>query len=88
MELAFGQAVRPVMLQTALRGNKLYAAVSGERTSISPIRWWGEGVNLAHTGWDERFVVWCESPVEKYDALRQLKPGTPLGEVLDKLRRE
>ena len=87
VELAFGQAVRPVMLQTAVIGNKLYAAVSGEYNSVSPIKCWGEGVNLRHIGWDSRFVVPCDSPLEKYDALRQLKPGTSLGEVLDNLKR-
>ncbi len=87
IELAFGQAVRPVMLQAVMRGNRLYAAVSGEYNSVAPIKCWGEGVALRHTGWDNRFVVHCNSPAEKYDALRGLKPGTPLGEVLDNLRR-
>jgi hypothetical protein len=87
LELAFGQAVRPVMLQTVLREDKLYVGISGEYNSVAPIKCWGEGVNLRHTGWDHRFVVNCNSPAEKYDALRGLKPGTSLGEVLDNLKR-
>lgn len=86
-EFTFGTAVRPVMLQTALRGNRLYAALSGEHGLVLPITCWGEGVNLRHTGWNQRFVVNCHSPTEKYDTLRQLKPGTSLGEVLEHLRR-